>query len=109
MNELIEEYGLRKIDVANKMFLSPAAITQYTKGGRGSSFVKELSVNSEIRKNISEISKFIAGDGCSVDVIIEKMCEICKSLRMEGIICELHNEEYSDKLLSDCELCKKGE
>lgn len=109
MNELIEEYGLRKIDVANKMSVSPAAITQYLKGGRGSHFIKEISENIEVKNNISEISRAIARDEYSIDIIIDKLCEICKSLRMDGMICELHREDFSDTFLSECELCLKEE
>ena len=109
MNELIEEHGLRKIDVAKKMSLSPAAITQYLTGGRGSRFIKEISKNIEVKKNISEMTRAIARDECSIDVIIDKLCEICKSLRKNGMICELHGEEFSDLFLSECELCLKEE
>ena len=78
MRELIEEHGLRKIGVANKMSLSPAAITQYIQGGRGSTFHKEISQITQVRNNLSEISKSIAKDKYSGDVVIDKICEICK-------------------------------
>jgi len=58
----MEKYGFRKIDVAEKMSLSPAAVTQYSKGIRGSSYVKEIFGSEDIMKKISKISKAVADD-----------------------------------------------
>jgi hypothetical protein len=33
------------------------------------------------------------------------MCDACKKIRNEGILCELHGEEFQDPSLNDCELC----
>lgn len=63
MNELIEKYGLRKVDIAKGMSVSPAAITQYQKGLRGGRFIDEVSESSEVMEVISDISeKIVAGD-----------------------------------------------
>ena len=109
MNELIEEYGLRKVDVAEEMSLSPAAITQYIKGERGSGFLKEISESKEAIKKISEISRAIARDEAPMDIVLEKMCEVCRLLRIEGVLCKLHKEESQDLKLSECKLCLKEE
>ncbi len=109
MKQLMEEHGLRKTDVAERMSMSPAAITHYTKGFRGSGFIKDISESKEAIKKISEICNAIAIDESPMDIVMEKICEVCKLIRMKGIVCELHREEFSELCLSDCELCLKGE
>ena len=109
MNELIEKYGFQKSDIAKKMSISPSAITQYLKGERGSNFIKEISKSDDVINMLSDVSKDIANEKDNLDFIIDKMCEVCKLLRMKGIVCELHREEFSELCLSDCELCLKGE
>lgn len=80
-NELMERYGLRKIEVADRMSISPAAVTQYSKGARGPHYVKEISNSEEIMKKISEISEVVAEDEAPVEALMEDMCEVCRLIR----------------------------
>ena len=108
-NELMEKHGLRKIEVANRMSVSPAAVTQYSKGVRGSHYVKEISSSEEIMKKISKISKAVADDEANLDSIMENMCEVCRLIRRDKLICELHANEFSESKLSECTICFKNE
>jgi predicted transcriptional regulator len=107
--ELMEKYDLRKIDVAEKMSLTPAAVTQYSKGIRGSSCVEEISGSEEIMKKISELSGVIAADDkANFESVIDNMCEVCKLIRSEKLICKLHANEFSESILDDCKVCLKN-
>lgn len=107
--ELMEKYDLRKIDVAEKMYLTPAAVTQYSKGIRGSSCVEEISGSEEIMKKISELSGVIAADDkANFESVIDNMCEVCKLIRSEKLICKLHANEFSESILDDCKVCLKN-
>lgn len=108
-NELREKYGFRKIDVAERMSISPAAVTQYSKGIRGSSYVKEISGSEDIMKKISEISEAVADDEANLDSIMDNMCEVCRLIRSAKLICELHANEFSESKLSECTICFKNE
>jgi predicted transcriptional regulator len=105
MNELIEKYGLRKVEIAKGMSVSPAAITQYQKGLRGGSFIDEVSESAEVMEIISDISEKIAAGDVPPNYLMAKMCDACKKIRNEGILCELHGEEFQDPSLNDCEFC----
>lgn len=105
MKQLMEEHGLRKTDVAERMSMSPAAITHYIKGFRGSSFIKDISESKEAIKKISEICNAIAIDKAPMDIVLEKMCEACIILRKEKNLCKLHKEEFPDLKLSECNSC----
>lgn len=108
-NELVEKYGLRKIDVAEKMSLTPAAVTQYSKGIRGSSCVEEISGSEEIMRKISEIAKAVAEGEANFEIIIDNMCEVCRLIRSEKLICKLHADEFSEPMLDDCRVCLNNE
>lgn len=107
--ELLEKYGLRKIDIADKMSISPAAVTQYSKGIRGSSYVKEISGSEEIMKRVFEISEAVADEDANPESIMEKMCEVCRLIRSDKIICKLHADEFSDSGLDECTICMKDD
>jgi len=105
----MEKHGLRKIEVAKRMSVSPAAIAQYSKGIRGSHCVKEISNSREIMKKISEISDAIIDDETSFESIMNSMCEVCRLIRSEKLICKLHSDEFYDPILDDCTICLKNE
>lgn len=108
-NELREKHDLRKIDVAERMSISPAAVTQYSKGVRGSRFIKEISGSEEIMKKISEISQAIACDEANVESIMDYMCDACRLIRSDNLICKLHANEFSESKLNECTMCFKNE
>ena len=108
-NELMEKYDLRKIDVAERMSLTPAAVTQYSKGIRGSSCVEEISGSEETMKKISELSRVIAADDkANFESVMDNMCEVCRLIRSEKLICKLHANEFSESILDDCKVCLKN-
>jgi predicted transcriptional regulator len=105
MRALIEKYGLRKIDASDKMSVSPAAVTQYVKGGRGSAFVEEISQSKRAMQIVSELAEALVKDEVPMDVVIQKMCEACTIIRSEGAICKLHQKELPTLRDSKCVLC----
>lgn len=106
MKELIEKHNMRKIDVSDKMDLTPAAITQYLKGKRGNLFVEEIEDSQEAMMMISKLSDTLAKKDTSIDIIIERLCNICTSIRSEGIVCKLHQKDLP--ALKECKnpICK---
>lgn len=106
MKKLIEEYGMRKIDVSTKMELTPAAITQYLKGERGVAFKDGISQSKETMQIISDIADALARNNTPMEELIEKMCKACNSIRSEGRICQLHQKNLS--ALKECTLCRSS-
>jgi len=85
MKDLMETHNMRKIDAATKMRLTPAAITQYFKGVRGTMLVAEITKSEETMKILSELSKGLVENKMSDDTVTEKLCKACMTLRSEGI------------------------
>jgi predicted transcriptional regulator len=65
MKELIEKYDMRKVDASAIMELTPAAITQYLKGKRGTMFIHEVLQSEETIKRISKLAETLARKGAS--------------------------------------------
>ena len=81
---LIDEYGMRQKDVAEKMDLTPAAITQYLKKIRGNQeiidFIRSDAVSfSKIRLIAQSLVK--GDENASYEELIDLVCDICRLLR----------------------------
>lgn len=106
MKELVEKHNMRKIDASAKMELTPAAITQYFKGERGNTFIREISQSGETMKMISKLAETLTRNGVTSENVIEKMCEICAAIRSEKLICELHRKDFPTLKECKCVTCQ---
>lgn len=106
--ELMENYGMRKIDASAKMELTPAAITQYFKGERGASFLVDMAKSEETMKRVSKLAETVARSDSSVEEVIEQLCRICETIRAEKLLCELHREELPTLQECKCPVCTRS-
>jgi hypothetical protein len=94
----LSEKGMSGKEIAKKMGVTPAAVTQYLKKSRGTSTIKNKKVNQAVddlvekllRKELTERQK------------IQEFCRLCKTVRDEGLICDLHKELAG---LEKCDAC----
>jgi predicted transcriptional regulator len=105
MKQLIEDYGLKKNEVAKRMFISPSAVTRYLVGDRGSHFTSVLKDSDELMKIIKDISNNIANQKNLIPDLTEEICDLCNIVRKEGLMCDLHNADYSESELKECGIC----
>ena len=103
--ELIEKHNMRKIEASEKMELTPAAITQYFKGERGTTLANEIAQSKEAMKMISKLAEDIAREDATPENVIEKLCEICATIRYERVICKLHQEDLPTLKECKCTTC----
>jgi len=90
--ELVERYGLRKMEVAERMDVTPAAITQYLNRSRGDAASKVIEGSSKVAGLVSDIARDLALGESPSDVLLMKLCLACQAARAEGLICDLHKE-----------------
>ena len=90
--ELVEKHGLKRVRAAEKMELTPAAITQYLKKVRGETAVKMVESSDEAIKIISAMTNDLAKDEASVYDVLQNICQICQTMRSKGLLCEMHKE-----------------
>lgn len=100
--ELMDEYGLNQTQVAQKLGITQPAVSQYRKELRGQN-VRLLQSNQKIMSMIKELANEIQSDKIKPDRMIVRLCEICKAIREERLICQLHTKAYSS--LQGCQIC----
>lgn len=106
--ELVEKYNLRKVDASAKMELTPAAITQYSKGERGTALAQEIAHSKEAMDMISKLAETLAKNDVSVENVIEKLCVICTAVRYEKVICKLHQKDLPNLEECKCVTCQSA-
>ncbi|MEM3088878.1 MAG: hypothetical protein QXP20_07175, partial [Candidatus Bathyarchaeia archaeon] len=107
MKELMKKYNMRKIDASTRMELTPAAITQYLKGERGSILLEEIGHSEEVMKEVSKLADALAKGGASMEGVVEQLCDICTKIRSEEIICELHQKDLPALKTCKCSICER--
>lgn len=101
--ELIDKYGMRKTEVAEKMDVTPAAITQYLNRSRGGVAYGMVERSSKVMDLLSDLTRDLAEGKSSPDKLLAKLCMACRAARAEGLICELHKGVMSS--LREVESC----
>lgn len=79
-------------EIAQKLGITPAAVSQYMSEKRGSDFKFSDDVNGLIKG----IAKRIACEDLSEFEIMEEMCVICLAVRKEGMLCKIHHKAEPD-------------
>jgi len=108
MKELIEKYDMRKVDASEKMELTPAAITQYLKGERGTVFLNEILQSEETMKKVSKLAETLAENDAPVESVIGQLCGICVTIRSEEMLCELHRKDFPALKDCKCTICESS-
>lgn len=106
--ELSGDYGLRNAEIARKMDVTPAAVTQYlnrTRGGDASDLIKD---SGKVMGIVSEIAKDIVNEESPPDMLLMKLCTACLAVRREKLMCKIHMDSMpSLKGLESC-ACSLG-
>ena len=102
--ELMDKYGLNQTEVAEKLGITQPAVSQYRKALRGHN-VRLLESNKKILELINSLSHDVNKGTVQPSVMLQRLCLICKTIREEKIICQLHAKAYSS--LEGCSICLK--
>ena len=87
---MIKDYNLNQKQTAEKLGITPAAISQYLSGKRGKVEIKDAEMLEEIKKS----AKIIVEKGNSA--VIQETCRLCLLMRKRSIFsisCSLCLEE----------------
>ncbi len=97
---LIEDYGLKQVDVAGRLGLTQAAVSHYHTHNRGSDEAV-LEMFPEIDDFVRELSKDIV-DGLPRPQQVARLNNICWQLMYTERFCSYHRK-IAD--LEDCRVC----
>ena len=101
--ELVENYHLSQIAVADHLGTTQPAVSFYLDSKRGDKIMKQLVTVPAIRKIAHEVAEGIATGKFSSADSMTKFCELCIALRNSDVICELHHDRLT--LPEFCNIC----
>lgn len=73
--ELVKELkrmGVKQTEIARLMGMTPAAVSQYVKGKRGTA----MEFDARVKERINTSARRIAGSGVSGDDLFREICEL---------------------------------
>ena len=95
--------GMRQKDVSELMDITQPAISQYVTDKRGSS----LKFTDEVNELINDFAKDLYDEKATKSDIIPRTCHICKRIKAEDILCQIHKEKGNVDF--DCHACLGSE
>ena len=101
--ELMTKYQLKQTEVAEILRVSQPAISLYRRKMRGRAI--DLEKDADIGKQVNSFAKALAKNDLSRRNLIPRYCEICKTIRAKGLLCELHRAFDPTIDIETCELC----
>lgn len=81
---LIDE-GLPQQQVASKLGLSKAAVSQYVSAKRG----KEITFSQDIEERIQELAKSLVEE-LAPNEAVSNLCAVCRGIQASGWLCKEH-------------------
>lgn len=87
--------GMKQVEIAKKLNVTRAAISQYISGKRAS----DVKFDAEVKKIIKKAAKRVI-EGSSP---VREIDSICSLFRKKGCLCKVHRK--MDKSLTKCGVC----
>jgi predicted transcriptional regulator len=81
IKDLIEKYDFSQVEVANKLGMTQAAISQHVSSKRGIKKSTKLEMSSELKKMARQIAKDIAEHKQSDFDVTPHLCDLCLGYR----------------------------
>lgn len=105
--EMVEERGLKPIEAARRMGITPAAVTQYLKGVRGRITFDGVFDHNKIKPFITGLVDQAMMNPMDPSQTLKKICDLCSAIRSEGLICEYCRKSSNISEDSVCDICLK--
>ncbi|MDL2247041.1 transcriptional regulator [Methanobrevibacter sp. OttesenSCG-928-K11] len=96
----LSKLGMKQIEISNVLEITQPAVSQYLSDKRGGG---EVKFNDEIDLMIRNLALDLYKENISQIDMIPRICDICRKIRVDDILCMLHKEKggVPDK----CKLC----
>lgn len=101
--ELMTQYTLKQIEVANLLGVSQPAISLYSRQMRGKAI--DIENDIDIKRLIQNLTTSLAEERLSQKEFIPRFCEICRAIRAKGLMCKLHKAFDPAFNIEKCDLC----
>ena len=102
--ELMTKHNLNQVQAAKLLGVSQPAISLYYRKLRGKAL--DLEEDKEITTLIENLANQLAKGNLSNKEFIIFFCEICRTIRTKGLMCEVHKAFDPTIDIEKCDLCK---
>ena len=101
--QLMAKHGLNQEQAAKLLGLSQPAISLYNRRMRGKAI--DIGRDAEITKLVESLATSLAESDMSHKEFIPRFCEICRTIRAKGLLCQMHKTFDPSINIEECELC----
>jgi hypothetical protein len=101
--QLMTEHNLKQADVAKLLGVSQPAISLYYRKIRGKAI--NLENNEEIKRLIEKLAASLAEGNLPHKEFFTMFCQICRTIRAKGLLCEMHEAFDPTIDIEKCEIC----
>jgi predicted transcriptional regulator len=104
--ELTQTYDMRQVDVAALLGITQTAISKYTNQIRGATL--EIDQAEEIESMLKDIAHQLANKKLAQQDLVAKFCQVCRTARKTGIMCNLCKRSDPELDTETCQICKSA-
>lgn len=105
--ELTQSYNMKQTDVAELLGITQTAVSKYTTQVRGA--VLKIDQTEEIRSVMRKIASQLANGDITRQDLMVKFCDVCKTVRQNGIMCNLCKRSDPTINVKTCQVCKSSD
>ena len=91
--------GMKQKEISELLDITQPAVSQYISDKRGHG----IKFNDETQNLIREFAKGLVEEKYNQRDIIPHVCQICKKVKTDEILCQLHKEK--GRMPTDCDAC----
>lgn len=102
--DLIEKYNFSQIAAAKKLGTTQAAISYYLYSKRGEKRMKQLEAMPSVQSAANQVASGIATQSFSPFDAMLKFCDLCKVLRTDDVVCDMHKGLIT--VPEACDVCR---
>jgi len=103
VKDLRDRHDLSQKEIAEKLGVTQAAVSQYLSSARGDEKVEGELRNFKSYDEIRDLADRIATEDIKRPQITKEYCKICELMRGSGMLCTIHTE--NSKLGKECDTC----
>jgi uncharacterized protein len=91
--------GMKQKEISELLDITQPAVSQYISDKRGHG----IKFNDETQNLIKQFAKGLVEEKYTQRDIIPHVCEICRKVKTDEVLCQLHQEK--GKMPTDCDAC----
>ena len=91
--------GMKQKQISEVLDITQPAVSQYISDKRGHG----IKFDTEVQDIIKDFARDLVEGKAGQRDIIPKMCEICKKIKAEEVVCQMHKEK--DNIPLNCNAC----